>query len=201
MSVLDLKAALREALEQKGVLGAMKAQMQSEVFTALDDADDPRPRLSDENMLINELIREYLHFNSYRHALSVFLSETGQPEQSLNREVLAQRTHLPAGLCSSGEAGPAGAQLPLLYALLAPPPPPDEPAVQPTGTAPATASVPAPASTQSAHARAGVAAAPATAPSCPPLRSPLGAPPPTAVTPASRGWLPKPVVFTAPAQP
>lgn len=34
---------------------------------------------SNENLLINELIREYLIFNGYRETLSVFLPEAGQP--------------------------------------------------------------------------------------------------------------------------
>ena len=38
-----------------------------------------KPQLSKENLLINELIREYLKYNNYNHSLSVFLSESGQP--------------------------------------------------------------------------------------------------------------------------
>jgi hypothetical protein len=33
----------------------------------------PKPKLSNENLIINELIREYFEYNGYRHALSVFL--------------------------------------------------------------------------------------------------------------------------------
>lgn len=33
----------------------------------------PKPKLSNENLVINELIREYFEYNGYRHALSVFL--------------------------------------------------------------------------------------------------------------------------------
>ena len=35
---------------------------------------DPQPRVSDENLLINELIRDYLSYNAYKHTLGVFLS-------------------------------------------------------------------------------------------------------------------------------
>lgn len=31
-------------------------------------------------MIINELIREYLRYNKHYHTLSVFLTETGQPQ-------------------------------------------------------------------------------------------------------------------------
>merc|ERR1740130_1821613 len=37
-------------------------------------------------MMMNELIREYLEFNQYRHTLSVFLSESGQPAERLRRQ-------------------------------------------------------------------------------------------------------------------
>jgi lisH domain-containing protein FOPNL len=40
-----------------------------------------KPPLPKENLIINELIREYLTYNNYNHALSVFLSESGQPSE------------------------------------------------------------------------------------------------------------------------
>lgn len=87
----DLKSALRETLESRGVLGELKAKIRSEIFAALDDTDVPRPRLSDENLIINELIREYLTYNNYNHSLSVFLAETGQPpEPVFERYALAR---------------------------------------------------------------------------------------------------------------
>ena len=44
--------------------------MRAEIFAALDE-EAPRPALPPENVLINELIREYLEYNSYQHSLSV----------------------------------------------------------------------------------------------------------------------------------
>ena len=35
---------------------------------------DARPPLSSENLLVNELIREYLEFNDYRHSLSTLVA-------------------------------------------------------------------------------------------------------------------------------
>lgn len=35
---------------------------------------EPRPSLSNENLLINELIREYLAFNKYKYTESVLLA-------------------------------------------------------------------------------------------------------------------------------
>lgn len=63
--------ALRETLEARGVLGQLKARIRAEVFNALDDQSEPRPPLSHENLLINELIREYLEFNKYHYTASV----------------------------------------------------------------------------------------------------------------------------------
>lgn len=64
-------SAVRETLESRGVLGQLKARIRAEVFSALDDQREPRPQLSHENLLINELIREYLEYNRYRYTASV----------------------------------------------------------------------------------------------------------------------------------
>lgn len=64
-------SAVRDTLESQGVLNQLKARIRAEVFSALDDQREPRPPLSHENLLINELIREYLEFNKYRHTASV----------------------------------------------------------------------------------------------------------------------------------
>jgi hypothetical protein len=47
--------------------------------------DDPKPPMSHENLIINELIREYLDYNQYKHTLSVLLPETGQPAERIER--------------------------------------------------------------------------------------------------------------------
>ena len=36
--------------------------MRSAIFSALDNDDKPKPKLSDENLIINEMIREYLKY-------------------------------------------------------------------------------------------------------------------------------------------
>ncbi|XP_054956234.2 LOW QUALITY PROTEIN: polycystin-1-like [Pan paniscus] len=65
---------LKDTLEKKGVLGHLKARIRAEVFNALDDDREPRPSLSHENLLINELIREYLEFNKYKYTASVLIA-------------------------------------------------------------------------------------------------------------------------------
>lgn len=106
----DLKLALKETLFKRGVLGEIKAKIRSEIFAALDDQDVSRPRLNDENLLINELIREYLQYNNYHHSLSVFLAESGQPAQPV-----MERVHMARELKVSEDA--KSRSVPLIYGL------------------------------------------------------------------------------------
>uniref|UniRef100_D3Z644 Centrosomal protein 20 n=1 Tax=Mus musculus TaxID=10090 RepID=D3Z644_MOUSE len=87
-TVTELKAVLKDTLEKRGVLGHLKARIRAEVFNALDDDREPRPSLSHENLLINELIREYLEFNKYKYTASVLIAESGQPVVPLDRQFL-----------------------------------------------------------------------------------------------------------------
>ena len=64
---------LCESLENKGVLSQLKAKLRAEIFEVLEDNSYEKPRLSQENLLLNELIREYLEFNHYKYSKSVFL--------------------------------------------------------------------------------------------------------------------------------
>lgn len=103
---------LKETLENRGVLGQIRARVRAEVFGALDDQSEPRPSLSNENLLINELIREYLSFNKYKYTESVLLAETGQPKDPMDRKFLIQELNI------SDEQG-SSPSMPLLYGILA----------------------------------------------------------------------------------
>ncbi|XP_028562613.1 centrosomal protein 20 isoform X2 [Podarcis muralis] len=93
-TITELKAVLTDTLEKRGTLGQIKARIRAEVFNALDDQSEPRPSLSHENLLINELIREYLEFNKYKYASSVLTAESGQPEVPLDREFLVNELNI-----------------------------------------------------------------------------------------------------------
>ncbi|XP_063199915.1 centrosomal protein 20 isoform X1 [Chroicocephalus ridibundus] len=93
-TIAELKAVLRDTLEKRGALGQIKARIRAEVFNALDDQSEPRPPLSRENLLINELIREYLEYNKYKYAASVLTAESGQPEVPLDRQFLAKELNV-----------------------------------------------------------------------------------------------------------
>lgn len=54
--------------------------------------EESRREPCNENLIINELIREYLIYNGYTDTLSVFLPETGQPQtRPFDRDFLLQQ--------------------------------------------------------------------------------------------------------------
>ena len=58
-TVEELKDVLRETLENRGALGNVRAHLRAEVSNALEDRTGlKRPDISNENLIINELIRE-----------------------------------------------------------------------------------------------------------------------------------------------
>jgi lisH domain-containing protein FOPNL len=65
---------LRETLETNGTMSRLRASIRAQVFGALQDENERVPRPTKENLIINDLIREYLAFNHYDHALAVFVA-------------------------------------------------------------------------------------------------------------------------------
>lgn len=113
-SLDDLKNVLRETLEQKGVLNEVKAKIRAEIFTALDSESAGKPQLSNENMILNEMIREYLEYNKYYNAASVLQTETGQPSEApFDRHYLQKKF----GISQAAKKG-SKEQLPLLYDIV-----------------------------------------------------------------------------------
>ncbi|XP_069503217.1 centrosomal protein 20 [Ambystoma mexicanum] len=109
-TITELKAVVKDTLEKRGVLGQIKARIRAEVFNALDDQSEPRPHLSHENLLINELIREYLEFNKYRYTASILSAESGQPDVPLDRQFLANELNVVEDTNAKS--------IPLLYGIL-----------------------------------------------------------------------------------
>ncbi|XP_053133020.1 centrosomal protein 20 isoform X2 [Hemicordylus capensis] len=110
MKISRLLSLLKDTLEKRGALGQIKARIRAEVFNALDDQSEPRPSLSHENLLINELIREYLVFNKYKYAASVLTAESGQPEVPLDRDFLVNELNI--------LEDPKSQSVPLLYGII-----------------------------------------------------------------------------------
>ena len=89
-SIEELKTSLKETMIKRGILNKIKAEMRQEIYEALDNDDNPKPKLTRENFIINELIKEYFNYNDYNYSSKVFQSETGQIKNNLNRNELAK---------------------------------------------------------------------------------------------------------------
>lgn len=105
----DLSTVIKETLENGGVLNDLRGRIRAEIFRALEDPSLERPKLPSENLLINELIREYLTFNNYHHTLSVLMQESRQPHQPLDRDFLCSELHMKT---------PSQPDVPLLYGMV-----------------------------------------------------------------------------------
>ncbi|KAL0484439.1 LisH domain-containing protein FOPNL [Acrasis kona] len=68
----ELKEVLVKNLEKKGVLEKIRSNLRAEIYNALHNEDVERPPITEQELLINELFREYLEFVGYKHTLSVF---------------------------------------------------------------------------------------------------------------------------------
>lgn len=68
-------SAVKETLEQEGVLRKIKAQVQSEVTKMLFESvpsSPQRPGLPQDLVLINELVKQYLEWIGYSYTLPIF---------------------------------------------------------------------------------------------------------------------------------
>ncbi|KAF4738608.1 hypothetical protein FOZ63_012901 [Perkinsus olseni] len=86
-SLKELREALETALESRGTMGKVRAQLRAEIFNTLNDTEgrDNIPAPPRENVIINELIREYFEFNGYHHSLSTFTA--GKSRDVLQQEI------------------------------------------------------------------------------------------------------------------
>ena len=111
----DFKMAVKDQLEQSGVLATLQAQIRAQIVNALEEGTaDCKPKVpqTSDAYLLNELIREYLEFQGYRAAASVFVPEAGlSAPHRLSRQCLCDRLRV--------HDGPNTQQLPLLFSLLA----------------------------------------------------------------------------------
>ncbi|GMH91636.1 hypothetical protein TL16_g12111 [Triparma laevis f. inornata] len=68
-------------MHYKGTISKLTSMVRAEVHSCLDLDSIPPPTLPNENLIINELVLEYLKFNGYGHAASVLRAESGQPKE------------------------------------------------------------------------------------------------------------------------
>lgn len=109
-TVEELKDVLKEHLEQNGVLNEIRSQIRAQIFNSLNDQPQQPPKSTQENLIINDLIKEYLQFNNYNYSSSVFESECGNPEERLDRGVLTNKLNVVENSQTK--------KLPLLYSLV-----------------------------------------------------------------------------------
>ena len=57
-SIEELKTSLKETMIKRGILNKIKAEMRQEIYEALDNDDNPKPKLTRENFIINELMKK-----------------------------------------------------------------------------------------------------------------------------------------------
>lgn len=85
----ELREALRSSLEQRGVLGDMRARLRAEIFKAIDTNDDTPQRMPIETVVACDVFRDFLRFAGYSQTLSVFEAEAALGDE-LTREALAR---------------------------------------------------------------------------------------------------------------
>jgi len=61
-------------------------------------------------LIINDLIKEYLEFNNYNYSQSVFDSECGNPQERLERPLIAKQLNVVENSQTK--------KLPLIYSLV-----------------------------------------------------------------------------------
>ncbi|KAL3143009.1 hypothetical protein ABBQ38_003288 [Trebouxia sp. C0009 RCD-2024] len=111
-STAELKAAVADSLENSGKLEQLRAKVRAGIYDAIEGPQETALPLSRDNLIINELIREYLLFNGYRNTLSVLLPEARQPQTApFDRGMLANML----GVAQDSNTD----KVPLLYALVA----------------------------------------------------------------------------------
>ena len=85
----DIVTALKETLERTGTLDTVRGILRADIYHCINDSmkekeehsssTEPALEPPRENVLINELIADYLAFNGYFNTLSVLAAESGNP--------------------------------------------------------------------------------------------------------------------------
>ncbi|XP_044733843.1 centrosomal protein 20-like isoform X2 [Chrysoperla carnea] len=109
----ELLEAVKEALQKDGQLGQMRAELRSAVLKILEKKpiNISKPKVIEENAVINDLIFEYLEWNGYRYTSQMLLSESGQTHPAKPRRQLEEDLGI--------EYDSKTVQIPLIYSILA----------------------------------------------------------------------------------
>lgn len=90
----EMKEVLKEHLEQNGTLNEIRSKMRAEIFNTLNNQPKKQDQLTNQNLIINELIREYLVYNNYNYTNSVLIPEANQPARPLERQFIASQLNV-----------------------------------------------------------------------------------------------------------
>ncbi|PPS92962.1 LIS1 homology motif containing protein [Cryptosporidium hominis] len=85
-SLEELRSAVKSELEKKGVLSEVRARLMAEILYSLteenDENKDQENCISDENLILNSLIYDYLVYNDYQSTGKVLLKESKMDSDS-----------------------------------------------------------------------------------------------------------------------
>ena len=106
---------VEKALKDNGVLEHLACQVRVEILQVLKSSlkvTQEKKVIAEttNNFLINELIKEYLEFNGYKHSANILSVESGQPSKRVERNDLENALKI--------HTGPNAKQVPLLYSMV-----------------------------------------------------------------------------------
>ncbi|XP_047022628.1 centrosomal protein 20-like [Helicoverpa zea] len=86
----ELLVAIKDLLKKNGYLSKINAEVRAQVTELLQDRQasgttKTPPAPTDEVLLVNELVREYLEWNGYLYTTSVMMSEAAMPKTKRTR--------------------------------------------------------------------------------------------------------------------
>ncbi|XP_053603579.1 centrosomal protein 20-like [Plodia interpunctella] len=88
----ELIEGIKELLKKNGHFNKLQAETRAKVTQALQERQLPQgsvpPTPTDEVLLVNELIREYLEWNGYLYTATVMTSEAALPQEKKSRSNL-----------------------------------------------------------------------------------------------------------------
>ena len=113
----DLKSAVRNALERKGVIKDIRACLRASVFNCLEDKSTPSSANKSKDLYMStELVRDFLVSMGLSNTLAVFCQELGETsEVNSDREFIAGELGFSI---SSQDEEVHGDSIPLLTLLL-----------------------------------------------------------------------------------
>ncbi|XP_026737627.1 lisH domain-containing protein FOPNL-like isoform X2 [Trichoplusia ni] len=90
ISEKELLVAIKDLLKKNGYLSKINAEVRAQVTELLQDrqtagAISTPPAPTEDVLLVNELVREYLEWNGYLYTASVMMSEAAMPKEKRSR--------------------------------------------------------------------------------------------------------------------